>query len=202
MTTREFINQIEKDFGKSRKGEDATASIVAVALARTSVAVSRNLSAALEPFGINASGFDVLITLQRAGTAEGLPVNRLASLMAVTPASVTNRVDNLAEKVLVERIICPTDRRSWYVRLLPAGADLLRTVRPIHMAGEAEQLRGLPAADRRALLELLLKLADGLEGVAQVLKEELATAESAAPNAQGGGKKKKKKKKGKKDKAI
>ncbi|MBX3119984.1 MAG: MarR family transcriptional regulator [Fimbriimonadaceae bacterium] len=139
-------------------------SIAAVMLARSSVAVSRNLTEALEKsFDLHISQYDVLATLFRLNRPQGVPLHELSTQMAVTPASMTNRVDNLAQKGYVERVACPNDRRSWHVTMTPQGEQFFQKVQAEHRNNEAEQFRGLTDAEKRQLVNLLLKLLEPIE---------------------------------------
>lgn len=171
-----MLRQMKDDLKRLRPDADTSASTTVVALARASVTISRALAAGLESEGLHISGFDVLLTLHRVGQPEGVALTRLSSLMAVTPASMTNRVDNLAERGLVERVICPNDRRSWWVRLTDEGRALIDRLLDSHMMREEQLMAGLSKAERKELRALLLKLLDHLEAVPA---EEPRKAEAA-----------------------
>ncbi|GEL94991.1 MarR family winged helix-turn-helix transcriptional regulator [Cellulomonas composti] len=99
--------------------------------------------------------FDVLAALRRAGEPYRLSPGTLLNLTLVTSGTMTNRIDRLAEKGLVERGPSPDDRRGVLVQLTDAGltrvdnafADLLDTERTL--------LGDLPEPDRVRLAELL-----------------------------------------------
>ena len=99
--------------------------------------------------------FDVLAALRRAGEPYQLSPGTLLTLTLVTSGTMTNRIDRLAEKGLVERQPSPDDRRGVLVHLTEAGlarvdaafADLLDTERTL--------LGDLPEADRIRLADLL-----------------------------------------------
>src|SRR5688572_19876387 len=65
--------------------------------------------------------FDVLAALRRAGAPYELSPGRLLRETLVTSGTMTNRVDRLAARGLVERSPDPTDRRGVIVRLTPEG---------------------------------------------------------------------------------
>ena len=80
----------------------------------------------------------------------------------VTSGAITNRVDRMEAKGLVERRRDPGDRRGVRIRLTPAGLDLVDELRPQHVANERRLLAALTADDRDALIHLLRTLATGL----------------------------------------
>jgi DNA-binding MarR family transcriptional regulator len=87
--------------------------------------------------------FDVLTSLRRAGKPYQLSPGQLLTQTLVTSGTMTNRIDRLAHKRLVERLPDPTDRRGVLVRLTAEGRD---------RADEA--LAGLLAQERSILGEL------------------------------------------------
>lgn len=102
--------------------------------------------------------FDVLSALRRAGEPYQLSPGALVTQTLVTSGTMTNRIDRLAARGLVERLPAPADRRGVLVRLTAAGRtrvdgsleDLLRV--------EHTLLAGLSAADREQLADLLREL--------------------------------------------
>lgn len=99
--------------------------------------------------------FDVLSALRRTGEPYQLSPGTLVTQTLVTSGTMTNRIDRLAERGLVERRPAPGDRRGVLVRLTPDGRvrvdgaleDLLRI--------ERELLSGLSPEDRTRLADLL-----------------------------------------------
>ena len=62
--------------------------------------------------GIETWEFDVLAALRRAGAPYQLSPGRLLRETLVTSGTMTNRIDRLAERGLVERHPDPDDRRG------------------------------------------------------------------------------------------
>ena len=99
--------------------------------------------------------FDVLTSLRRAGAPYQLSPGQLLTQTLVTSGTMTNRIDRLAKKDLVERLPDPSDRRGVLVRLTPEGRD------------RADQaLAGLLAQERAILAELSRTQRGGAGGVA------------------------------------
>jgi DNA-binding MarR family transcriptional regulator len=102
--------------------------------------------------------FDVLAALRRAGSPYELSPGALLTQTLVTSGTMTNRIDRLETKGLVERLPDPNDRRGVHVRLTAEGrrrvdaalADLLDYERTI--------LAALPETDRAKLAEQLRTL--------------------------------------------
>jgi len=76
--------------------------------------------------------------------------------------AITNRVDRMEAKGLVERVRDPGDRRGVRIRLTPAGLELIDKLVPLHVANERRLLADLTADDSGTLADLLRILATGL----------------------------------------
>jgi DNA-binding MarR family transcriptional regulator len=114
--------------------------------------------AAFTSHRIESWEFDVLAALRRAGAPYELSPGRLLRETLVTSGTMTNRVDRLAARGLVERSPDPTDRRGVIVRLTPAGLQTVDAAFEELLAAEAALLADLPAADRDQLARLLRTL--------------------------------------------
>lgn len=128
--------------------------------------LSRLLDKELKEFfaghGLEFWEFDVLATLRRSGAPHELSPGALLKTAMVTSGAITNRVDRMEAKGLVERRPDPADRRGVLIRLTPAGLALIDDLMPKHIANERRLLADLAAEDRRQLGDLLRVLATGL----------------------------------------
>lgn len=101
--------------------------------------------------------FDVLSALRRAGSPYELSPGRLIRETMVTSGTMTNRVDRLTHKGLVERLPDPGDRRGVLVRLTASG--LARVDAALEGLLEHEQvLLGQLTAEQRDKLAALLRV--------------------------------------------
>ena len=99
--------------------------------------------------------FDVLAALRRAGERSELSPGALVTATLVTSGTMTNRIDRLEERGLVERHRSPDDRRGVVVRLTAAGRARVDAAFTDLLAHEARMLAPLPAEQRPALAALL-----------------------------------------------
>ena len=99
--------------------------------------------------------FDVLSALRRAGKPYQLSPGTLVTQTLVTSGTMTNRIDRLAERGLVERLPAPGDRRGVLVRLTPDGRVRVDGALEDLLHVERELLAGLPEKDRNRLADLL-----------------------------------------------
>ena len=94
----------------------------------------------LEPFE-----FDVLTTLRRSGEPYELTANALLKAALVTSGAITNRIDRMEVKGLVERVRDLDDRRSVRVRLTPHGREVLDGIFSLHIKNAERMLQALDA---------------------------------------------------------
>ncbi|KQQ92762.1 MarR family transcriptional regulator [Leifsonia sp. Leaf325] len=125
--------------------------------------VSKKLSVlradAFSGAGLAAWEFDVLAALGRADAPHELSPAQLIEATMIGSAAMTNRLDNLSRRGLVDRRPHPRDGRSVLVRLTDEGAarvdDAMRTL----AQREAEELSGLSQEEQATLAALLRKMA-------------------------------------------
>ncbi len=108
--------------------------------------------------GIESWEFDVLAALRRAGAPYELSPGRLLRETLVTSGTMTNRVDRLAARGLVERYPDPDDRRGVIVRLTADGKATVDGAFEALLAAEADLLADLPERERKRLAGLLRSL--------------------------------------------
>jgi DNA-binding MarR family transcriptional regulator len=108
--------------------------------------------------GLEGWGFDVLSALRRAGAPYQLSPGQLVAQMLVTSGTMTNRVDRLAARGLVERGPDPTDRRGVKVTLTALGREVVDAAMADLLDRERILLNELPPDEREHLAELLRRL--------------------------------------------
>jgi DNA-binding MarR family transcriptional regulator len=111
----------------------------------------------LEPFE-----FDVLTTLRRAGEPYELTASALLKAALVTSGAITNRIDRMEVKGLVERVRDRDDRRSVHIRLTPHGRDVLDAIFGLHLANMERILDPLNPPTREQLARGLRILLESL----------------------------------------
>jgi DNA-binding MarR family transcriptional regulator len=99
--------------------------------------------------------FDVLSALRRAGEPYQLSPGTLVAQTLVTSGTMTNRIDRLAERGLVERRPAPADRRGVLVRLTPEGRARVDSAMEDLLRVEGDFLADLREEDRDTLADLL-----------------------------------------------
>ncbi len=112
-----------------------------------------------EQFGITLPRFDLMAQLERE--PGGLSMGELSRRMMVTGGNVTTIVDQLEKEQLVTRTPQPGDRRSFAVRLTPAGRKAFATMAVAHEAWVVELLGPLSERQHAQLYKLLGTLKQG-----------------------------------------
>ena len=107
--------------------------------------------------------FDVLSALRRAGAPYELSPGQLIRQTLVTSGTMTNRVDRLERRGLVERSPSPSDRRGVIVRLTPSGQQTVDAAMADLLDRERELLAHLPARQRDDLAAMLRQLLSPFE---------------------------------------
>lgn len=114
--------------------------------------------AAFAEHGLEVWEFDVIAALRRAGTPYELSPGDLVKQTLSTSGTMTNRVDRLARRGLVERLPDPDDRRGVRVRLTEEGRCLSEAALAALLDRERGLLENLDAAERDQLADLLARL--------------------------------------------
>ncbi|MCP9949323.1 MarR family winged helix-turn-helix transcriptional regulator [Actinomadura madurae] len=162
--TRDAVDVVLEQWARARPDLDAPPMGVLGRLSRLTRIVERELKALFEEFGLERGEFDVLATLRRAGSSEGMTAGALARSSMVTSGAVTNRLDRLVAKGYVTRDVDPANRRTVIVALTPTGRDLIDRAVAAHVENERRLLAALDDNQQNdlaaTLRTLLLSLGD------------------------------------------
>jgi DNA-binding MarR family transcriptional regulator len=115
----------------------------------------------LSDYTLTPQQFSALAKIRETG---GVSQNRLGRLTAMDPATILGVVQRLAQRGLIGRAPDPVDPRSTRLTLTTAGTELISEAIPHAMEATDRTLAALTPGERRDLVKLLAKLADG-EGV-------------------------------------
>ena len=102
--------------------------------------------------------FDVLSALRRAGKPYQLSPKALLQQTLVSSGTMTNRIDRLVTRKLVERRTDPNDGRGILVVMTPEGRERVDAAIRTLLPAESELLDRLSAPDQERLSSLLRKL--------------------------------------------
>ncbi|WP_430330924.1 MarR family winged helix-turn-helix transcriptional regulator [Rhodococcus sp. ACT016] len=127
----------------------------------SSRALRRRWFTALEPWELSPHEFRALRVIHRE--CDGRPrLGDVAKALRIAPRSVTEVVDRLQKRGLVERVADGADRRAVCVQLTDTGRELIAEMSAARDAQAADFFAPLDAHDRADLHRILDKLgADG-----------------------------------------
>jgi DNA-binding MarR family transcriptional regulator len=112
-------------------------------------------NAVFRPLGIEVRHYGLLVTLEQLGPSSQ---QALADGMRISATMITQIVDELERKELVERCRNPADRRSYTVTMTPAAKRKLADARAKFALAAAEIANPIGDAGDRELRTLLRKL--------------------------------------------
>jgi DNA-binding MarR family transcriptional regulator len=102
--------------------------------------------------------FDVLAALRRAEPPHEMSPMALSRATMIGTAAMTNRLENLAERGLIDRKANPNDGRSNLARLTPDGITRVDAAMIALVRLEDDELQLLTSAQRGQLAQLLRQL--------------------------------------------
>ncbi|MFF4267325.1 MarR family winged helix-turn-helix transcriptional regulator [Streptomyces virginiae] len=101
---------------------------------------------------------DILFTLCRSGPPYALTAGALIPAAMVTSGAITNRIDRMEAKGLVERVRDGRDRRTVRIRLTEQSLALTQLMIAEHLRGYAELLAPLDPATCATMAQALRTL--------------------------------------------
>jgi DNA-binding MarR family transcriptional regulator len=155
---RDEVDRLVEAWQRERADLDLQPMEVLSRVTRLGHHLDRARRQAFAEHGVESWEFDVLAALRRAGAPYELSPGRLLRETLVTSGTMTNRVDRLAARGLVERLPDPHDRRGVLVRLTDAGRAKVDGALDGLLSRERDLLTGLGAADQKRLAGLLRSL--------------------------------------------
>ena len=172
---RDAVDEIAAQWRKLMPSLDIRPMATIGRLGRVCAVGERLIEATLAEFGLAIGDFDVLAALRRSGAPHQLTPSHLYRTLMLTSGAMTNRLDRLEERRLVQRIADPNDRRGVLVCLTETGMSLVDQAVEAHVENEARLLAALTRAEQTTLDGLLRKLLASMEA-------ELTTLSEARPD--------------------
>ena len=152
------VDRVLEQWAAERPGIDASPMGVVGRVQRACRLLDRGVSDRLAAHGLQLWEFDILATLLRSGAPYRLSAGALVGAAMVTSGAITNRIDRLVARGLVDRETDPGNRRSVRITLTDAGRELVDTALTDHVANETDLLAGLTPKEQAQLAGLLRKL--------------------------------------------
>ncbi|GEM_PF-2844750 len=154
----DHIDHLLASWHTTLPGRDFADMALVTRLLRITTLLIKRIMPVIERAGLNQGEFDVLATLYRNGGK--LSPTTLYQRLLITSGAMSNRLDTLAQKGLIQRLANPADKRSMEVIISNEGRQLFEPLLEMYL----QQLAlTLPPADQRdalnqGLRQLLLHL--------------------------------------------
>ncbi len=152
------VDRLIAAWQRERPDMDVSPMQVLSRVTRLALHLDRARKQAFADYGLESSEFDVLSALRRSGEPYQLSPGQLVQETLVTSGTMTNRVDRLVTKGLVERLPDPADRRGVQVRLTAPGRIAVDGAIDSLLEHEQRLLSGLSADEAASLAGALRTL--------------------------------------------
>lgn len=157
------VDRIVADWSREAPDLDVTPMEVLSRITRLARHLDLARRDAFAVHGLDSWEFDVLAALRREGSPYTLSPGQLVAQTLLTSGTMTNRIDRLEARGLVERLPDPADRRGVHVRLLVPGKRAVDGALRDLMVAEQAFLAWLSPSERTAVADLLRRLLEPLE---------------------------------------
>jgi len=158
MPTSDEVDRIVDAWSRERPDLDLSPLQVLSRVGRLARHLERARRTAFAASDLELWEFDVLSALRRAGKPYQLSPKALLQQTLVSSGTMTNRIDRLVTRKLVERRTDPNDGRGILVVMTPEGRERVDAAIRTLLAAESELLDRLSAPDQERLSSLLRKL--------------------------------------------
>lgn len=158
MPASDEVDRIVDAWSRERADLDFSPLQVLSRVGRLARHLERARRTAFEASDLELWEFDVLSALRRAGAPYQLSPKALLQQTLVSSGTMTNRIDRLVTRKLVQRRTDPNDGRGILVVMTEAGRERVDAAIETLLAAESELLDRLPKPDQERLSALLRKL--------------------------------------------
>lgn len=158
MPASDEVDRIVDAWSRERADLDFSPLQVLSRVARLARHLERARRTAFAASDLELWEFDVLSALRRAGAPYQLSPKALLQQTLVSSGTMTNRIDRLVARGLVERNTDPNDGRGILVTMTESGRERVDAAISTLLTAESDLLDRLPKADQERLSALLRKL--------------------------------------------
>ena len=158
MPEHDEVDRIVEAWERERPDLDFAPLQVLSRVGRLARHLDRARRAAFTASELESWEFDVLSALRRAGSPYQLSPKALLQQTLVSSGTMTNRIDRLVARGLVERRTDPNDGRGILVVMTDRGRTRVDTAISVLLTAENQLLDKLSVHDQQHLASLLRKL--------------------------------------------
>lgn len=155
---QKILSSIVKQWQRERPDIESRPMALCGQVWRTGDKLRKVVNENLANYGMDLARSDVLFSLRRQGKGMSLSPSELAAEVMLSTSAMTNRLDKLEQKGLIERHADPKDRRGLRIALTEKGFTLADEMVVTHVEVEANMLKDLTEAECEVLQELLSKI--------------------------------------------
>ena len=128
--TKYYIEAVERRL-KRTPGMNKHATLALYNVLATNDLLHGHFSPIIAEYGVSLAGWNVLNLLNGSETG-ARPMHELSALLLVSRQNITQLVDGLEKKKLVQRHACKDDGRVKHVEITKAGRDLVERAKRVH----------------------------------------------------------------------
>ncbi len=163
VASGDWTDNLLDSWAAIQKGFDVAPYQVTARISRISLHIANHQTEVFGRFGLNRGDVGVLSALRIAGPPYQLSPTRLFKGLMLSSAGITNRLDRLEKRGLVQRTRDPNDRRGVLVEVTAEGRSILEQAVQANTAAERQLVAGLDPAELETLTVLLKKVLAALE---------------------------------------
>lgn len=158
VSSPDHVDHILEQWARERPDVDVSAVAVIGRISRIEQMVQPLLGRVFAQHGLAWWEYDVLAALRRVGAPYELSAGELWTSLMLTSGAITNRLDRLEGRGLIERVKDPADARRVLARLTDDGLATIDAALVDHAANEEDLLSSLSDRERTTLIRLLRTL--------------------------------------------
>ncbi len=159
----DHVDLILAQWARERPDLDVSGMDIIGRLGRLTKTIGPHLDAVFAQHGLESWEFDVLATLRRSGDPYRLTAGQLLGSMMIASGTMTNRIDRLEKRGLIQRVKDPSDGRVVLVALTDAGMEKVDAALVDHATNELHLVQSLSKDHRDQLAHLLRQLQISLD---------------------------------------
>ncbi|MEW7008618.1 MarR family winged helix-turn-helix transcriptional regulator [Lentilitoribacter sp. EG35] len=157
------VDKIIEQWNRERPDLDVEPMALIGRLMRIANHLGKGMGETFSKYDLNLASFDVLATLRRSGAPYALSPTDLMTTMMITSGTMTNRIDQLVKRGLVERIANENDGRGFLIKLTDKGFTLIDEVVGAHVKTQKTLVSGFAKTDRKTMNQFMKTYLEDIE---------------------------------------
>jgi DNA-binding MarR family transcriptional regulator len=151
----DHVDEIVEQWGRERPDLDLSPMATVGRIFRASRYLEQDVSALLSRYRLTVGQFNVLAALRRSGVPYRLSPAVLSRSLLLSTGTMTNRLEQLRERELIERLPDARDGRGLLVGLTSKGRTLVDEAFEAHLSNERRLIEALSVEEQAHLTDLL-----------------------------------------------